>query len=49
MTGTNEWLGLANGIEWLGLATGIWMDDRDKLMISFGQKHLNRRPGQVVD
>jgi hypothetical protein len=36
MTGTNDWLALANGIrmaginDWLALANGIRMDDWDK-------------------
>ena len=43
MTGTNDWLALANGIrtddrdkEWLASANGIWMDGRDEWLISFG-------------
>jgi hypothetical protein len=43
MTGTNDWLASANGIqmdgrdkEWLASANGIRMDDRDEQLISFG-------------
>ena len=36
MTGTNEWLALANG---------IWMDDQDKQLISFGRWHSKGMAG----
>ena len=52
MTGTNEWLVLANGIrmddrdKWMiSFGYGIWMDDQDKQLISFGWWHSKGMAG----